>query len=266
MVARVRGQSLYYEDTGGEGLPLVLGHGFLMDHEMFAPQVEALRGKHRVITWDQRGHGRTVSTADPFTYWDSAEDLAGLLDHLGVERAVIGGMSQGGIIALRFALLHPERTAGLVLIDSQPGTEDPEKALQYDLMHDVWVSSGPNEQLLGMVAAIIVGNDRPESIPYIVKWKAMDPKVLTHIYRTLMERDDIGERLGEISAPALVIHGTDDVAIDMALAEALCRGLSGCRGLVRVEGAGHASNLTHPEPVNRAIEQFLATIDERQPA
>jgi 3-oxoadipate enol-lactonase len=262
-VAELRGQRIYYEDSGGGGVPIVLGHGFLMDHEMFLPQVQALGARHRVVTWDQRGHGATVSTAEPFSYWDSAEDLAALLDRLGVDRAVVGGMSQGGFVALRFALSHPERTAGLVLIDTQSGTEDPDKALQYDVMHDVWVGSGPNDQLLEMVAAIIIGNRRPESPAWTAKWTTLEPAALTQTYRALMDRDDITDRLTQIKAPALVIHGTEDTAIDMALAEALCRRLSGCRGLVRVEGAGHASNLTHPGPVNRAIEEFLAGV--RQP-
>jgi 3-oxoadipate enol-lactonase len=259
-VAEVRGQHIYYEDTDGTGIPIVLGHGFLMDHEMFAPQVRAFGGRHRVVTWDQRGHGRTVSTPGPFNYWDSAEDLAGLLDLLGIDRAAVGGMSQGGFVALRFALNHPERTAALVLIDTQSGTEDPDKALQYDLMHDVWVGSGPSEQLVEMVAAIIIGNRRPESAEWTAKWIAREPAALTQIYRALMDRDDITDRMGEITAPALIVHGTDDVAIDMARAEALCKNLAGCRGLVRVEGAGHASNLTHPEPVNRAIERFLIEV------
>lgn len=259
-LANVRGQRLHYEDTGGPGLPLVLSHGFLMDSDMFQPQVRALSGARRVITWDQRGHGRTVSTPDKFTYWDSADDLAGLLDHLGVERAVVGGMSQGGFIALRFALAHPERTAGLVLIDTQSGQEDPEKALQYDVMHQVWVSSGPSDQLLEMVAAIIIGNRRPESAAWVDKWKAREPESLTLIYRTLMDRDDVTGRLGQIRAPALVIHGTDDVAIDVSRADQMRSKLPGSRGLVRVDGAGHASSLTHPEPVNRAIEDFLASL------
>lgn len=259
-VATVRGQRLHYEDTGGAGLPLVLSHGFLMDSDMFEAQVRALAGVRRVITWDQRGHGRTVSTPDQFTYWDSADDLAGLLDHLGLKRAVVGGMSQGGFISLRFALAHPERTAGLVLIDTQSGKEDAEKTERYDMMHDVWVGSGASDQLLEMVAAIIVGNRRPESAAWVSKWKAREPESLTPIYRTLMDRDDVTARLGEIHAPALVIHGADDVAIDISLAERVCANLPGCRGLVRVEGAGHASNVTHPEPVNRAIESFLASL------
>jgi pimeloyl-ACP methyl ester carboxylesterase len=124
-------------------------------------------------------------------------------------------------------------------------------------MHDVWVSSGANDQLAGMVAAIIVGNDRPESAGWVARWKAREPRSLTPIYRTLMDRDDVTDRLSEIRAPAVVIHGTEDVAIDISLAEKLCAGLAGCRGVVRIEGAGHASPLTHPGPVNEAIEAFL---------
>ena len=258
--ALVRGQRLFYQDTGGGGLALVLSHGFLQDADMFDAQVRSLRNRHRIITWDQRGHGRTVSTPGPYTYWDSAEDLAGLLDHMQVNRAVVGGMSQGGFLSLRFALAHPQRTAGLVLIDTQSGREDPEKAQQYDVMHEVWTGSGASDQLLEMVAAIIVGNRRSESAQWIAKWKAMDPARLTSIYRTLMDRDDLTERLAEIRVPAVVIHGTEDVAIDISLAEQLCQGLSGCRGLIRVEGAGHSSNITHPEPVNRAIAEFLDAI------
>jgi 3-oxoadipate enol-lactonase len=256
----VRGQRLHYEDTSGVGLPLVLSHGFLQDASMFDAQVRQLRPRHRVITWDARGHGSTVMSDDSFDYWDSADDLAALLDQLGVKRAVVGGMSQGGFVSLRFALRYPDRTAGLVLIDTQSGREDPDKTEQYDVMHDVWTSSGASDQLLEMVAAIIIGNQRPESAAWIAKWKSMDPTRLTPIYRTLIDRDDITGRLGEIHAPAIVIHGTEDVAIDMSLAEQLCANLSGCKGVVRVEGAGHSSNITHPEPVNRAIEEFLAAI------
>ena len=258
-VANVNGQRLFYEDSGGAGIPLVLSHGFLMDSDMFKPQALAFGDRYRVITWDQRGHGRTESNGEAWTYWDSAGDLAALLDHIGVERAVVGGMSQGGFVALRFALRYPARTAGLVLIDTQAGQEDPEKMAQYDLMHDVWVGSGPNDQLLDMVAAIIIGNEWSESAAWIAKWKAMAPAGLTAIYRTLIDRDDLTGRLGEIPAPAIVIHGAEDVAIDPLLAEALCSGLPGCRGVVWVDGAGHASNLTHPVSVNRAIEHFLAT-------
>ena len=256
----VNGQRIYYEDSGGEGLPVVLSHGFLMDHTMFAPQLDGLRPEYRVITWDQRCHGRTETTPDAFTYWDSAEDLAGLLDHIGVERAVVGGMSQGGFLSLRFALRHPQRVHALVLIDSQAGVEDPDKAQTYEVMLDVWEAEGLHEQMGETVAAILFGSDWPGRGPWIETWRRWPRRVLRQMFNTLVGREDIHDRLAEVDAPALVIHGTLDTAIDMELAERMCSGLANCRGLVQIEGAGHSANLTHPEPVNRALHQFLGEV------
>jgi len=256
--AHVNGQRVYFEDSGGLGLPVVLAHGLLMDHEMFAPQVAALRDRYRVITWDARGHGLTEATPDDFTYWDSAEDLRGLLDHLGIDRAVVGGMSQGGFAALRFALEYPQRVIGLVLLNTQAGLEDPEKLPQYEMMLDVWVKDGPNDMITEAIAATIIGANRPESPPWMAKWKARPAGEAPWIFRTLVTRDDLTDRLGEITAPAVVVHGEADIAIDLPLAEALAAGLPGAQPLVRVPGAGHAANLTHPEPVNHAISDFLS--------
>src|SRR6202165_2768229 len=151
---KINGQWINYEDTGGTTGPVILAHGLLMDHEMFAPQVEARRSGCRVITWDARCHGQTESTDDPFTYWDLADDLKGLLDHLGIERAVVGGMSQGGFVAMRFALRYPERVSALILIDTQAGVEDPDKAATYEVMLDVWEAEGLNDQLGGEVGGV----------------------------------------------------------------------------------------------------------------
>jgi pimeloyl-ACP methyl ester carboxylesterase len=258
--AEIDGRRIAYEDTGEGRLPVILAHGFLMDRTMFEPQVRALGGDHRVITWDERGHGETVDDGAPFHYWDLAEDLAGLLDHLGIDRAVVGGMSQGGFIALRFALAHPERVIGLVPLDSQAGLELEENMPTYDRMHDTWVGEGPSDQLSEMVAAVIVGGTAEQNRPWIDKWRARPPRSLTRIYRTLMDRDDVTGRLGEIQVPALVVHGEADPAIPMERAEELCAGLTGCHGVVRVPG-GHAANLTHPDAVNLALIEFLERLE-----
>jgi pimeloyl-ACP methyl ester carboxylesterase len=236
-----------------------------MDHEMFAPQVDALSSQFRIITWDARSHGETESTDDLFSYWDLAEDLEGLLDHLGIARAVIGGMSQGGFVALRFALEHPERVEALILIDTQAGVEDPEKAALYEPMLEVWESEGLNDQLAETIAAIILGNEWPGRQAWIAKWRQVPRSLLRPAFHALVSRDDIHDRLGEIKAPALVIHGTADAAIDMELAQRLCSGLANCRSLVTIEGGGHASNLTHPEPVNQAMQQFLLGLGLEMP-
>jgi pimeloyl-ACP methyl ester carboxylesterase len=256
-IAEVHGRAIPYSDSGGSGIPIVLAHGFFMDGSMFEPQLAALRERFRVITYDERGHGAAADDPDPYSYWDLADDLAGLLDHLGLERAVVGGMSQGGFIALRFALRYPTRVIGLVLLDTQAGVELEEKRGEYEAMRSVWVEDGPSELMGGMVAAIILGNYE-RNPDWVAKWMVRYPNGLGQAYTTLMERDDISGRLSEIRAPALVVHGDEDAAIPMERAEALCTGLSGCAGVVVVAGGSHAANLNRPEAVNQAIAAFLA--------
>ena len=133
--ADVNGQHLYFEDHGGDGPAVVFSHGFLMDHEMFAPQVDALAGRLRIITVDARGHGQT-SGAGAFDYWDLAKDVLALMDHLDIAAATLVGMSQGGFVSMRASLLAPDRVRALVLIDSQAGLENEASVPAYEAMHE----------------------------------------------------------------------------------------------------------------------------------
>jgi 3-oxoadipate enol-lactonase len=257
--AQVNGQRLRFDDSGGDGPPLVLSHGFLMDREMFAPQVPALAPEFRVITWDERGFGETEFDLQPFTYWDSARDCLGLLDHLDIDRAVLGGMSQGGFLSMRAALLAPERVRALVLIDTQSGTEDPERLPAYRQMQQTWLTVGPVDELTQTIANLLIG-DPALSEQWIAKWRALPTEALKAPGDCLFDRDDITDRLNAISCPAIVFHGTADQSIEIERGEALCGALSGCTGLVRVEGGPHASNLTHPEQVNGPLLEFLRSL------
>ena len=254
--ATINGTDIHFQDSGGSGPVVVLSHGFLMDHTMFDPQVAALRSTHRVVTWDERGFGGTRATGS-FSYWDSARDVLGLLDHLGVEKAVIGGMSQGGFLSLRAALTAPDRVRGLILIDTQAGTEDADKVDGYGLLHQTWVEHGPTP-VQDVIAGLILGPGRWDD--WFAKWARMEKEQFTLAFRCLMDRDDVTGRLGEIDAPTLIVHGDADAAIPLAKAERLRDGLGGPTELVVVPGAPHAANLTHPEPVNAAIVRFLATL------
>jgi pimeloyl-ACP methyl ester carboxylesterase len=141
--AAVNGQRLFYEDTGGSAPVLVFSHGLLMDHRMFAPQVAAFRHGWRCISWDERGHGATATPGQcaPFSYYDSANDLVALLDHLGVERRA-GGHVPGGYLSLRAALTHPQRVRALVLIDTQALKEDPAKMPAHQAVVARWSQQG----------------------------------------------------------------------------------------------------------------------------
>jgi pimeloyl-ACP methyl ester carboxylesterase len=165
-------------------------------------------------------------------------------------------MSQGGFLSLRAALLAPERILGLVLMDTQAGPEAVEHIEQHKQLLQTWISSSLSSGMAEYVANVII-SEPAENAKWIAKWKAMNPQQLAYPGSCLIQREDISDRLAEISAPALVIHGSDDHAITLNLAEALCHGLKNSEPLVLVEGAGHAANLTHAEQVNPPLLAFL---------
>ncbi len=258
--AQLNQQNIYFEDSGGGGLPLILSHGFLMDQQMFAPQVAALCPEFRVITWDERGFGQTQFDGKPFTYWDSARDCLALLDHLGIKQAVVGGMSQGGFLSLRLAVLAPQRVLGLVLLDTQAGPEDPSHVEGYRQLLQGWVNQGLSDEVAQYIANLIIAEPQ-ENARWIAKWKARaDLQPLLAATECLLQREDFTARLAEIAAPALVVHGSADSAIPLPRAEALCAGLRNCQPLVLVEGAAHAANLTHAEQVNPPLLAFMRGI------
>ena len=256
-VAEVNGQHISYTDHGGDGPVVLFSHGFLMDASMFDQQVDALHGEFRCVTWDERGHGDTAADG-PFTYWDSADDALALLTHLGIEQATLAGMSQGGFISMRAALRAPDRVRALVLIDTQSGVEDPETLPLYRALHDEWVANGPGA-VQEAVASLIFGAGIDVD-PWYDKWHARDRATFSIPFNTLVDRDEITERLGEITQPVLILHGSADAAIPMWRAEQLRDGLAGSTELVVVGGAGHASNISHPDVVNDAIRVFLRSL------
>ena len=257
--AQLNGQKIHYRDSGGRGPVVVLSHGFLMDSTMFDSQVAALSDKFRVITWDERGFGDTEYDGKPFTYWDSANDCLALMTHLGVDSAVLGGMSQGGFLSLRAALTAPERVRALVLIDTASDNDGPETLAAYRGMVDAWVTNGPTDDLANIIANIIIA-EPTENPKWIAKWKARPKELMVHSAGCLLDRDDITARLGEITCPALVIHGTQDASFSAERAEALRKGLHNAEEIVWVQGAGHASNLTHPHIVNPPLRAFLERV------
>lgn len=257
--AEINGQRIHYTDSGGDGPAVVFSHGFLMDGSMFDAQVAALTPEFRMITWDERGFGATEFDEKPFTYWDSAKDALALCDHLGIDRAVFAGMSQGGFLSLRVALLAPERVRALVLIGTQAGAEHPEKVELYADLIEAWVTVGPGDELANIVAGIII-DDPNESPRWIAKWQSGRHELVREAGPCLLERESLADRLAEITCPVLVIHGDNDSAIDLDKAEAMSAALPGSAGVVVIEGGAHAANLTHPEPVNAALLPFLRSL------
>ena len=258
-IAHVNGVAITYEDSGGNGAAVLFSHGFLMDHTMFDSQVAALAPEYRCVRWDERGFGETLAPG-PFTYWDSADDAVALLDHLGIDQAVFVGMSQGGFLSLRAALAHPSRVRAIVLIDSAADTDSPETLAGYGAMMAALTSADDAvfDPVAAGVAALILG-DAALTAEWVPKWKARrSTHDLSGPGHTLLDRDDVTARLAEIACPVLVVHGSADTAIELSRGQAVAAAVRDCRGVVVVDGAAHAPNMSHPGQVNDALKGFLA--------
>ncbi|MFE9601660.1 alpha/beta fold hydrolase [Streptomyces hokutonensis] len=253
--ADVNGARLYFEDSGGEGPVVVFSHGNLMDRDMWVHQVQALAEDFRVVVWDERLHGRTEDDGKTYTYWDSAADLIGLLDHLDVQQATLVGHSQGGFLSMRAALVAPDRVKSLVLIDTMSVAWPPEALAQMRGASEGLRGAGP-EAVAPVLLGILLGHPEIHD-QWLAKWKTQPRERLADAVQVLMGADDITGRLGEITVPVLVVHGDADQPIPYPLGQKLAGELPGAQELVTVTGAGHTPNLTHPDRVNPALADFL---------
>lgn len=265
------GQRIFFEDSEGNGVPVIMLHGFLMDHTLFDHQVKMLGDSCRTIRFDARAFGQTSWDEKPFSLYDTVEDTIGLLDHLNIHDAIVVGMSQGGYAALRLALNYPKRVRALVLMSTQAGVDDEATKAQFAAMRDTWANHGPVTPLIEGLATALLGNKElpgMENIwqPWLAKWKTLSRNAIVHGMNNLLERDDITHRLHEITHPALVTHGDADMGMPIALGKALADQLPNCKHFVQVHGAAHAANFTHSEPINKALKDFIDYICNETPA
>lgn len=251
------GQPVSYVDHGGAGPAVLLLHSYLMDADMFAPQVAPLGESFRLIAMDERGHGDTPADR-PFTYWDVARDALGLLDELGVDRCAVVGTSQGGFIGLRMALLAPDRVSGLALLGTSAAAEDPAMAAGYRQAAAAWREHGATQELLDLTATICLGQYDPSE--WQAKWRRLSGDHIDRVLTPLVERDGVLDRAAEIRCPALVLHGSADVAYPVERARELAEALPNAEPPVIIEGGAHFLSLTDADAVNPHLRAFLATL------
>jgi pimeloyl-ACP methyl ester carboxylesterase len=262
--ANVNGQSIHFVDhqagSGGNEPAIILSHGFSMGHEMWAPQLAPLTDVGwRVITYDERGWGQTTYT-EPFTYWDLADDVLALMDHLGLDTAVLGGMSQGGFLTLRAALTSPERVRAMFLVDTEPNDLPEEERVQFQALFDAALAMGLAGEVGDMLQAVLFSPGYDGTAIWRAKWNARPVAAWAAAKECLFERDSVADRLAEITCPALVVHGDVDAAIPFDRGREMADALGGPVTFIEVAGAGHSANLEDPATVNAALLGFLAAL------
>ncbi|MFC9394034.1 alpha/beta fold hydrolase [Streptomyces sp. NPDC057027] len=251
----------FHEDRG-TGPALLLVHGHPFDHTMWQPQIDRFsRTGHRVIAPDLRGYGATplgASTGSTLL-GDFAEDLAGLLDALGIDDCVVVGLSMGGQIAMEFVRRHPGRVRGLVLADTFPAAETEDGRKARNAMADRLLREGmrgyADEVLDRMVAPY-----NTHAAPHVHRMMcATDPVAAAAALRGRAERPDYRETLGALTVPALVVVGRDDTYTPVADAEEM-HALLPHSTLTVIERAAHLPNLERPEEFDAALDAFLRSL------
>jgi 3-oxoadipate enol-lactonase len=248
----------------GSGQPVLLLHGYLFGADWWRPQIAALKDRYDVVAVDLRGQMGSETTQDQAGYdlWNQAEDIKGLIDALGIAPCHVVGLSMGGMIAMRLALRHPEAVRSLVLMDTSAGPETPENAERYEGMRQVVEASGV-EPMIPAMPPIFLADDFIAAEPAAVEGWLQEVREADHLGiirtgRAIDAREDISARLSEIAVPALVIHGSDDVAIPMERAEELAGGLAGAR--LEIVSGGHQSNVDRAKETSALIRDFLARV------
>lgn len=259
----LRGATIHYDDFGpATGLSVLLIHGHPFNRTLWAPQVTALtEAGYRVITPDLRGYGRSSVTPGKVFLSDFADDLAALLGHLGVERAVVGGVSMGGQIAMEFQRRHPERVRALVLSDTSAPAETDEGKEFRNRLADRLLAEGMDgyagEVIGKMLAAYNVAAMPDVAERVLGMMRATDPVGAAAALRGRAERPDYRDTLPAVKEPVLIVVGADDAYTSVADAEAIHR-LVPHAALAVIEQAGHLPGAEQPEHFNSALLDFLA--------
>ncbi|HEY8153850.1 MAG TPA: alpha/beta hydrolase [Myxococcota bacterium] len=252
-----------YVEASGTGESVLLAHGFGGSARNFRPQLRALRGRYRTIVYDARGHARSGApgAAEDYSPDCFVSDLGRVLDQAGARRAVVGGLSMGAGVALRFALAHPGRVQGLVLASFPPsaraGAGLAARAAAFARALD---EEGPLAAGEGFVWGEGSGLSPRDAELVRQGFLEHPPHALAHILRELIAVqpavEDLAPQLAKLDRPALILAGETDapsVASGRALAAALPRAR-----LVVIPDAGHVVNLQRPEAFNAALLGFLA--------
>lgn len=261
MELSINGAKIHYEREGA-GIPVVFLHEGVADSRMWEPQVAAFAEHFDVIRPDMRGFGQSARLEGP---WSPVDDLLALIDELGLKPAHLVGASAGGGIAIDFALEHSERLSKLVLVGSAISGTNFGKNYP-DLFKDIRAADEANDHDAlnhAEMRLFLDGPRRPEGYVSNPRWRElfldMNGMTMYIDWEKSPPREldpPAAQRLGEITAPTLVVSGDEDIPPVLDGAELLMKSIPNARKAV-IHDAAHLMNLEHPEEFNRVVLDFL---------
>ncbi|HEY8414060.1 MAG TPA: alpha/beta fold hydrolase [Pyrinomonadaceae bacterium] len=257
--ARINNFNLEYTDSG-IGRPIVLIHGYPFNRSLWTEQIMVFSTSFRVIAPDLRGFGDSDAVPGTATMDVMAQDVVLLLNHLGIARATICGLSMGGYVALALYKQLPSRVRALVLADTRASSDSDEAKQTRFQQAEKALSEGMASIADSMLPKLLTPetvSKRPEVVKHVRDMMLQTKREgAAAALRGMAERDDQTELLAKISVPTLVIVGAGDAITPVADSETMHRAIRDSR-LVVLENAGHVSNLERTEQFNDALLEFL---------
>lgn len=249
---------LFYQDQG-KGHPVVLLHGYPLDHSIWQPVVQLMEDQARFIVPDLRGYGKSPDGTEIHSMRLLAEDVLLLLDRLKLKRVILVGHSMGGYVSLTFAQSYPGRLCGLGLVTTQAEADTPEKR-QARLRTARDVRTKGAELIAHSAPSKLTTNEAlQEKITELIHGIA--PRTIIQSLKGMAERPDANGWLASIKVPTLVIAGGQDQIIPVQKSHEMVEMLN--KGwLVEIPEAGHLPMMETPERVAEGLTQLLAAVAE----
>jgi pimeloyl-ACP methyl ester carboxylesterase len=260
----VDGARIHYLDKGTAEPALVLLHAFPLHSGMWAPQFEALSGDRRVVAPDMLGFGGSDAPDSLFRYTmlGYADLVAGLLDGLGLDRVVLGGLSMGGYVSFAFLRRYAERVVGLILADTRAGADTQEafdrRTDQQDQVARIGTAALVEVLLAGLLSEDTRA-DRLDLVEQVRRLMANPAAGYIGALEAMKHRPDATQELAGISVPTLVLVGEDDALSPPEVVRSMQERIPKSE-LAVLPHAGHLSNLEAAEDFNAAVAGFLARL------
>jgi 3-oxoadipate enol-lactonase len=260
-IQSVNGSDIFYQESG-KGIPLVLLHGFPLDHRVWQGQVHDLASVSRVITPDLRGFGQSINNGT-FTLQGLAEDLYVLLSQIHALPCILGGLSMGGYVALAYQRQYASTLRGLILIDTRAAADDPEGRAGRDLMIELARAGGSSavaEKMMPRMLAPATAKTNPAMASELrAIMESVPAETMQHALIAMRDRPDSRSALARIVAPTLIIVGDSDAITPPAFSEEMHNSIPGST-LSIISNAGHMSPMEQPQQVSRVIKNFLVQL------
>lgn len=263
MKATVNGVTLAYDDHGA-GWPLIFLHAFPLNRGMWESEIKALlpSGRFRLVAPDWRGFGESEISGEISTMELFADDVAGLMDVLGMQDAILCGLSMGGYAAFAFLRKYPRRVKGLILADTRPRADTPEAQANRENVARLVETEGTGAIADLQLPRLISEETRQHHPDVEARIRQLidsaTPRGIAAASRGMAQRADSSDLLASIAVPTLVIVGEQDALTPPAVAQEYAARIPDAR-LFTIPHAGHLSNLEQPEVFLQALKNFLVT-------